>query len=54
MILFLVLLTAVVYGILTKYVLKNVFVTKSKTVLTARAIASEDSDSRDLVPAYDR
>jgi hypothetical protein len=54
MILFLVILTAVVYGVLMKYILKNVFVSKSKAVYTAGAKASEETDSRDLVPAYHR
>jgi hypothetical protein len=53
MALFLVVLTAVVYGFIMKYVMKNVFVSNNKPV-AAKARASMETDSRDLVPVYDR
>ncbi|WP_168413057.1 hypothetical protein [Bacillus salacetis] len=54
MILLLVVLTAVVYGLLMKYVLTNTFVSKSKTAVTASEGKTAGEQSSDLIPVYER
>jgi hypothetical protein len=51
----LIIFTAVVYGLLMKYVLKNVFVPNRKNFMNkSDDTISGDKDRRDLIPAYDR
>jgi hypothetical protein len=49
----LVILTAVVYGLLMKYVLSNIFVTRRKTVMAAEGKMAAEKSS-ELVPVYER
>ena len=50
---FFVALAAAVYGLIMKYVLNNVFVSKHNNV-NASPAKSAEKETRDLIPAYDR
>ncbi|WP_409251123.1 hypothetical protein V1502_13275 [Bacillus sp. SCS-153A] len=50
---FFVILIAVVYGFIMKYVLNNVFVSNCKGASKVNKI-TEAKEARDLLPAYDR
>ncbi|MGF2616801.1 hypothetical protein ACQUWN_14465 [Rossellomorea aquimaris] len=54
MVLFLVILTAAVYGLVMKYVLNNVFVTKGASAVTVPDVPEDEGKLRELIPAYNR
>jgi hypothetical protein len=54
MVLLLVILTAAAYSLVMKYVLNNVFVTRSGSAAASKGGLGEEKKPTELVPAYNR